>query len=173
MDLITPDFGIIFWQTITLGVVFFILGKFAWRPILQALKQREDAIETSLRNALEAKQLLAQIKVEQDQLVESSTKERDKIINEAIINKTTILETVQEESNHLRDQVLKEAREIIIAEKELAFNKLHNEMALISIQLAEKLLNKELTTNNQQEELVRSLMKDIKLNQFKDIPGNI
>ena len=121
-------------------------------------------VQTSLRNAQEAKQLLVQIKIEQDQLVENSIKERDKIIREAIINKTAILETVQEESNHLREKVLKEAREIITAEKELAFSKLQNEMALMSIELAEKLLNKELATNQQQEELVRSLIKNIHSN---------
>jgi F-type H+-transporting ATPase subunit b len=164
MELITPDFGIFFWQTIILLFVLFILGKFAWKPILQILKQREESIEEALKGAQEAKQLLTQMKAEQDQLLENSSREREKMINEAIASKNHILETAQLETMHLSDKILKEAREVIQAEKEMAFEKLKDEIALISIRVAEKLLARELDDDNKQEELVKRLLKEKHLN---------
>lgn len=164
MDLITPDFGIIFWQTITLLFVLFILGKFGWKPILQILKQRETHIEEALKGAEEAKQLLAQMRAEQEKLLEKSNREREKIISDAVASKNDILETAQIEARMLSDKVLKEAREVINTEKEIAFDKLKQEIFLISVQVAEKLLAKELNTENKQEELVRRLIKETHLN---------
>jgi F-type H+-transporting ATPase subunit b len=164
MDLITPDFGIIFWQTITLLFVLLILGKFGWKPILQILKQREAHIEEALKGAEEANQLLAQIKAEQEKIFEESNRERERIISDAVASKNDILETAKIEARRLSDQVLKEAREVINTEKEIAFDKLKHEIFLISVQVAEKLLAKELNTQDKQEELVRRLIKDTHLN---------
>jgi F-type H+-transporting ATPase subunit b len=164
MDLITPNFGIIFWQTITLLFVLVILGKFGWKPILQILKQRETHMEEALKGAEEAKQLLIQMRAEQDKLLENSSREREKIINDAVASKNDILEAAQIEARQLSDKVLKEAREVINTEKQIAFDKLKHEIFLISIQVAEKLVAKELNTENKQEELVRRLVKEIHLN---------
>lgn len=163
MDLITPDFGIFFWQTITLLVVLLILGKFAWKPILQMLKEREAYITQSLQNAQEAKNLLTQMKEEQAQLLDQSTKEREKLIYSAITDKHAILEAATVEAKQLSNKLLEDARRAIAAEKELAFNKLKQEVATLSIQVAEKLLNKELHPVQRQEELVRTLIKETKL----------
>jgi len=163
MDLITPDFGIFFWQTVTLVVVIFILGKFAWKPILHLLGEREGYIAQSLQSAQEAKNMVAQMKEEQAKLLEQSTKEREKIIHEAVANKNAILEAASLEARQLGNKVLEEAREVIAAEKELAFDKLKQEIAMLSIQVAEKLLAQELHPEQRQEELVRRLVKETKL----------
>ncbi|OJW72290.1 MAG: ATP synthase F0 subunit B [Candidatus Amoebophilus sp. 36-38] len=164
MELITPDFGIIFWQTIILLFVLFILGKFAWKPILQTLQQRERNIEEALKGAQEAKEILAQMKAEQDQLLENSSREREKMANEAIVTKNSILEAAKIEAQHLSDKVLRDARETIEVEKTMAFDKLKHEIGVISIQVAEKLLAKELNKENKQEDLVRRLVKETHLN---------
>src|ERR1700744_1223320 len=98
MNLITPDLGIIFWQTIILLVVLVVLGKFAWKPILQVLNERENYIKKSLENAQEANQLLAQMKTEQAKLLEDSTREREKLVNEAVAAKNAILESATTEA---------------------------------------------------------------------------
>ena len=164
MELITPDFWIIFWQTIILLFVLFILGKFAWKPILQTLQQRERNIEEALKGAQEAKEILAQMKAEQDQLLENSSREREKMANEAIVTKNSILEAAKIEAQHLSDKVLRDARETIEVEKTMAFDKLKHEIGVISIQVAEKLLAKELNKENKQEDLVRRLVKETHLN---------
>lgn len=164
MELITPDFGIIFWQTIIFLVVLFILGKFAWKPILQILKQREQTVEEALKGAQEAKQILAQMKAEQDQLLENSNRDREKIITEAITTKNNILEAAQLEAKQLSDKVLEDAREVIAIEKDMAFEKLKDEMFLMSLQVAEKLLAKELSHENRHEALVKRLLKETELN---------
>jgi F-type H+-transporting ATPase subunit b len=164
MELITPDFGIIFWQTTILLVVLFILGKFAWKPILQTLRQRETHIEEALQGAQEAKEILTQMRAEQDQLLENSSREREKMINEAIAAKNSILESAKIEAQHLSQKLLKDARETIETEKNMAFDKLKQEIAVIAIQVAEKLLAKELNKENKQEDLVRRLIKETHLN---------
>jgi F-type H+-transporting ATPase subunit b len=163
MELITPDFGIFFWQTVTLSVVIFILGKFAWKPILRMLGEREAYIAQSLQNAQEARNMVIKMKEEQDKLLEQSTKEREKILYEAIANKHAILEAATIEAKQLSHKVLEETRAAIAAEKELAFDKLKQEVAALSIQVAEKLLAQELHPEQRQEELVRRLVKETKL----------
>jgi F-type H+-transporting ATPase subunit b len=164
MDLITPDLGIFFWQTVTLAVVLFILGKFAWKPILQILKEREVYIEQSLQSAQEAQRIVAQMKQEQDQLLEQAMKEREKIIREAVVNKTEILKTAALEAKQLGDRVLQDAREVIVAEKEMAFSKLKQEVVALSIHIAEKLLATELHTDQKQEDLVKKFLHETKIN---------
>lgn len=163
MDLITPDFGIFFWQTITLLVVLFVLGKFAWKPILRMLGEREGYIAQSLQNAQEAKNMLAQMKEDQEKLVEQSMREKEKIIYEALASKNAILEAASMEARQLGNKVLEDARVVIDAEKEMAFDRLKQEIAALSIQVAEKLLAKELHPEQRQEELVRRLVKETKL----------
>jgi F-type H+-transporting ATPase subunit b len=160
MNLITPDLGIIFWQTIILLVVLIVLGKFAWKPILQVLNERESYIKKSLENAQEANQLLAQLKTEQAKLLEDSTREREKLVNDALAAKNAILESATVEAKQLGEKLIKAAKEAIETEKQLAFNTLKSEAALLSVQIAEKILGQELSKDHRQEELVKNLIKD-------------
>jgi F-type H+-transporting ATPase subunit b len=164
MDLITPGLGIIFWQTVTLLFVLFILGKFAWKPILNILKQREAYVEKSLQEAQEAKQLLTTLKEEQAKMLLNSEKEREKLLKEAMDSKEKILSEARIESQKMTDKLLQEAREVIAAEQAAAFNKLKNELMLNAVQIAEKLIKKELNTENKQEELVRRFVQESTLN---------
>ena len=164
MNLITPEFGIIFWQTVTFLVVILVLGKFAWKPILQMINEREGYIKQSLDNAHEAKQLLVEIKKEQTQLLENSNRDREKIISEALASKNTILETAINEAKQISERLVADSREAMVTEKQLAFDRLKNEVLLLSVQVAEKLMVKELDTDNKQEALVRRLIKETNLN---------
>jgi F-type H+-transporting ATPase subunit b len=164
MNLITPEFGIIFWQTVTFLVVILVLGKFAWKPILQMINEREGYIKQSLDNAHEAKQLLVELKKEQTQLLENSNREREKIINEVLASKTAILETAVNEAKQISERLVADSREAMVTEKQLAFDRLKNEVLLLSVQVAEKLMVKELDTDNKQEALVRRLIKETNLN---------
>ena len=165
MNLITPDLGLIFWQTVTLLIVLFILGKFAWKPILHIMKERERSVEEALREAEEARELVAQVQVDQERLLEKTNIEREKIIAEAVATKNAILEESKAEAERLGQKLLEQARIVIKEEKEAAFATLKSEVVTLSVQIAEKLLENELKPESKQQELVNSLMKKAYLNR--------
>ena len=98
MNLITPDFGLVFWQTIILLVVLYILGKFAWRPILQAIQERERNIEQAITAATVARKTVERVQAEQTLLIEQTHAEREKIIAAALATQKAILQEAKEEA---------------------------------------------------------------------------
>jgi F-type H+-transporting ATPase subunit b len=164
MNLITPDFGIIFWQTITLLFVLIVLGKFAWKPILSMIQEREQAVERDLNAADEARKIVAQVHANQKQLIEEANIQREKIILEAESAKSRILEEASLEAKQLSQRVLEQARLVIAEEQEAAFEKLKGEVVKLSVQIAEKLLEKDLEPQNKQEALIYKLMQKSPLN---------
>jgi F-type H+-transporting ATPase subunit b len=164
MNLITPDFGIIFWQTVTLLFVIFILGKFAWKPILGIIEQREKRIAGDLDAAQDARKMIAELRHQQKQLIEAANAQREQIIREAENAKSVILEEAGLEAKQLSDRMLEQARLIITEEKEAAFAQLKGEIAKLSVEIAEKLLRKELQSQDKQEELIRKLIEKRSLN---------
>lgn len=163
MDLITPSFGIIFWQTVTLLAVILILGKFAWKPMLQILNERENNISKSLQDAEKAKEMVVRMKEEQVQLLERIAEEEKKIILEAINSKNSILATANIEAKKITESMMQQAKKLIQAEKALAFDKLKQEVALLSIQIAEKLLIHELSSKEGQEVFMERLVEEMKV----------
>lgn len=165
MNLITPDFGLIFWQTVTLLIVLFILGKFAWKPILHTIQERERSVEEALEAAAAARKVVAQVQVDQERLLEKTNLEREKIIAEAVATKNAILEEAKVEAQRLNQKLLEQARIVIEEEKDAALATLKSEVVALSVKIAEKLLEKELKPRNKQKELVNSLMKKAFLNR--------
>ena len=163
MDLITPDFGIIFWQTITLFAVIVILGKFAWKPILQILSEREQHIAKSLQDAEEAKNMMKKLKEEQTQMLECLAAEERQIILEAVNSKNSILETANIEAKQVSERMVQQASSMIERERDLAFDKLKQDVALLSVQVAEKLLMHELSSKEGQEAFVKRLVEETKV----------
>lgn len=159
MNLITPGFGIIFWQTVTLLFVLFILGKFAWKPILSIIQQREERISSDLRAAEEARKIMDELHNQQKKLIEAAQIQREHIIREAENAKNAILEEARLEAKQLSKRIIEQARLIISEEKEAAFEQIKGEVVKLSVEIAEKLLEKELHTQNKQEELVHQLIK--------------
>ena len=159
MDLITPDFGLIFWQTITLLVVLLVLGKFAWKPILKAIQEREEHIEAALRAAEEAQALTAQVQAEKAALLKTVQKEREKIIEEAMAAKRTIMEEAKVEADKASEKAIELTKLLLTREKEEAIAVLKNEVATLSVQIAERLLQNELQQTSAQEKWVQRLIK--------------
>jgi F-type H+-transporting ATPase subunit b len=164
MNLITPDFGIIFWQIITLLVVLIVLGKFAWKPILAMIQEREQTVERDLHAADEARKIVAELQANQKQLIEEANIQREKIILEAESAKNSILEEASLEAKRLSQRMLEQARLVIAEEQEAAFERLKGEVVRLSVQVAEKLLEKELEPQNKQEALIYRLMQKPHLN---------
>lgn len=159
MDLVTPEFGLIFWQTVTLIVVIFILGKFAWNPILAMLQDREDNINASLNEAKKAKALILELELEKDNLVKAAALERDKILTEAFSAKNAILEEAKKEASLLMTQALEQTKSLIETERKSVVLELRKEVSDLSIQIAEKLLINQLSNVTEQTSFVENLIK--------------
>ncbi|MEM7383102.1 MAG: F0F1 ATP synthase subunit B [Bacteroidota bacterium] len=164
MNLVTPDFGLVFWQTIILLVVLFILGKFAWGPILQTIQERERNIEQALTAATVARKTVERVEAAQALLIEKAHAEREEIIAAALDTQHAILEEAKGEAKRLSQQLLEQAGMEIEEARQAALASLKNEVATVAVQIAEKLLAKELSPQSRQKELVESLLAEASWN---------
>ena len=164
MRLITPDIGLLFWMVIAFGTVLYVLAKFAWNPIMKGIHQREDGIEKALEAANEAKKEMMKLKAGNEQLLRDAKDERDALMREARKIKELILEEARVKATEESARIVENARQNIQYEKMAAINDLKNQIAAISIEIAEKLLGKELEDKEKQQQLTEKLLKEVKIN---------
>jgi len=164
MQLVTPGLGLIFWMLVSFSLVLFVLGKYAWKPIMKGIHQREDSIEKALEAANDAKKEMLQLKAGNEQLLRDAKDERDALMRDARKVREAILEEAREKANEEAARIMENARENIQFEKMAAINELKNQIATISIEIAEKVIGKELENKKAQQELTEKLLKDVKIN---------
>lgn len=164
MELVTPGIGLIFWMTISFGLVLFLLGKFAWKPIMKGLHEREDSIEKALHAADEAKKEMQKLKAGNEQLLLQAKEERDNLMKEARQMKDAIISEARTRADEEGNRIIATARESIQYEKMAALNDLKSQIAIISIEIAEKIMKQELADKEKQTKLTETLLKDIKIN---------
>lgn len=163
-SLIEPAVGLIFWTTITFILLLFLLGKFAWKPILGAIKTREKGIEDALASAENALKDMRELKAANEIILTQARTERDTMLKEARETKEAMIAEAKQKANAENDRILSSAREQIANEKNAAVAELKNQVALLSIEIAEKILRSELSNDEKQKALVSTLMKDVNLN---------
>lgn len=164
MELITPGIGLIFWQTVTFLVVLFLLNRFAWKPILRSLNEREGRIEDSLRAADRARLDMQNLKAENEKLLAQARVERDKMLKEAAEAGNRLVEMAKEKATQEGNRMIEQARETINNEKNKAMTEINNQAAILSIEIAERILKRELKDPVAQQQLVKQYMGDINLN---------
>lgn len=164
MDLLTPGVGLIFWQLIGFLLLLFVLGKYAWKPILGTLKEREDSITEALESAEVAKNEMKALQAENVKLLDDARAERDLMLKEALKTANTIKDEARAESSKIGQKMIDDARAVINTEKQAALTEVKNQVAQLSLQVAEKLLRKELSDKNAQKELVSDYIKDLQIN---------
>jgi F-type H+-transporting ATPase subunit b len=164
MNLITPDVGTVFWMFIAFLIVLFILGKFAWKPILNALKQRENSIEMALKSAEMAKKEMEKVKADNEKIMEEAKSERDNLLKEARELKEQIINEAKEQAADEANKMIETARANFRNERSAAMNEMKNQVARLSINVAEKILRQKLSEYKNQQELMEGFMKDIKFN---------
>lgn len=164
MGLVTPNPGTIFWMIIIFGIVLFILKKFAWKPILTALKDREESIANALNSAEEAKKEVAGLKADNEKIIAEARRERDAILKEAKEIKDKIIAEAKEKASQEAQKNIEQARLQIQAEKTAAISDIKKQVAEISVMIAEKVIKKQLDDKTEQEKMVDGLIEDIKLN---------
>lgn len=164
MELVTPQIGLIIWQTIVFLIVFGILALFVWRPISDALRTRESFIQDSLDAAENAKKEMAQLKDDNEYLLQEARRERDQIINDATAAANKIKDEAKEETSKITAKMIEDARGQINNEKNAALAEVKDLVANLSIDIAEKVLRKSLEDKKAQQALVKDLVKEIKVN---------
>ena len=164
MQLVTPGIGLLFWMLVSFSLVLFVLGKYAWKPIMKGIHQREDTIEKALEAANVAKKEMLKLKAGNEQLLRDAKDERDALMRDARKLKEAILDEAREKAHEEADRIIENARENIQFEKMAAINELKNQIASISIEIAEKLIGKELENKEQQQQLTEKLLSEVKIN---------
>ncbi|MCK4747510.1 MAG: F0F1 ATP synthase subunit B [Bacteroidales bacterium] len=164
MALVTPDIGTIFWMLLMFITLLVILKKFAWKPILSALENREKSIEDSLRSADRAREEMVQLKADNEKILADARLERDGMLKESRQTSEIILSEAREKAVEEGRRLIEAARVQIDNEKSSAMSEIRKQIADLSVDIAEKILREKLKDDKQQKELVDKLLQDIKLN---------
>lgn len=164
MELLTPSPGLIFWMLLVFGILVFVLAKFAWKPILTAVKEREDSIDSALRMAEETRAEMAKLKADNDRIIAEARLERDKIIRDAKNASDNLLAEARDKAITEGAKIIADAREAIQQEKTALVAQMKKDVVAFSIEIAEKVLRKELADKKAQESLVSDLITAAKLN---------
>jgi F-type H+-transporting ATPase subunit b len=164
MELVKPGLGLIFWMTITFSIVLFILSKFAWKPILNAIKEREESINNALNSAEDARKQMDALKADNEKLLNQARAERDQMLREATEMKENIIAQAKRSADEEGRKLIAKANESIEAAKINAMNELKTQVAVLSVDLAEKVLRKKMEDRSEQEAFVNENLKSITLN---------
>ena len=162
--LLSPSPGLIFWQLVVFGSLVFILWKFAWKGILASLKEREGEIEGALRMAEETRAEMAKLKSDNEKLIGEAKKERDIIIKEAKEASDKMIAEAKERAIQQGNKIMEDAREIMTQERVKMMSQIRKDVATLSIEIAEKVIRKELSDIKTQQSFVTELITDAKLN---------
>lgn len=164
MEFLTPGTGLLFWQVVIFTLLVVLLAKFAWKPILASLKEREDSIQQALDAAEKAKIEIASMKSDNEKLFKEAREERDRILREARDAANRLHDEAQLKSKKNADKIIEDAKAVIQIEKNAALQDIKAQVAQFSLSIAEKLIKKNLSDDKSQKELVDTFIKDLKLN---------
>ncbi len=162
MELVTPAIGLIFWTTVVFTLLVLLLKKFAWKPILSAVDERNKSIKDSLAQAEKARSEMSELTANNEKIIAQAKVDRDIILKEARDIKNEIISEAKDKANKEAEKLVSTAKEQILNEKMKAITELKNHVADLSIEMAEKILNSELSDVTKQKELVTKALKESK-----------
>ncbi|MCE2786652.1 MAG: F0F1 ATP synthase subunit B [Sphingobacteriales bacterium] len=164
MELIKPGLGLLFWMTVTFSIVLWLLSKYAWKPILKSIREREDSINNALNAADDARKQMDALKSDNEKLLAEARKERDRLLKEASEMKDSIIAQAKKSADDEARRLIANANDAIEKAKLNAMNELKSQVAVLSVDMAEKILRKKMDDRNQQEAFVNENLKSITLN---------
>lgn len=164
IPLVQPEYGLMFWMLLVFLIVLFLLKKYAWGPILKMIKDRETLIEDSLNRAAKAKEEIKDLQQANEKLLNEARAERDTMLKEARETRESMINEAKNKAKTEADRMIQIAREQIQNEKMAAITELKNQVASLSIDIAEKILKENLSKDENQKTLVNNYIKDINLN---------
>ncbi len=164
MDLLTPELGLFVWTLIAFLFVFFILKKFAWKPILKMLTEREAGIADAISAAERVKKEMGQMQAENEKLMAQAREERSQMLKEAKETSNSIINKAKEDTQAITSKMIEEAQQQIQQQKMAALTEVKNEIGTLAVSVAEKILRKQLATADDHSNYVSMLAEDIKMN---------
>ena len=164
MDLVTPSIGLVFWTTISFAFLFLILRKAVWKPMLGAIHERERSIEDALNKAELAREEMTRLSNQNESLLKEARAERDQLLKEAKELKDAIVAEAKNQAQVEGAKLIEKAKIEINNQKVAALDEVKNQVASLSLEIAEKVLRKQFDDKQKQEALVSDLLKDVKLN---------
>lgn len=162
--LVLPDPGLVIWSTLAFLILLFVLGKFAWKPIMKAIGEREKGINDAIASAEKVKAEMAQLKSDNEKLLAAAREERAQIINEAKAIKDKMISDAKEQAKLEAAKIMAETSQSIENQKMAAVIDLKNQVGKLVIEVSEKVLRRELASKSEQENFIKELSNDIKLN---------
>jgi F-type H+-transporting ATPase subunit b len=162
--LVLPDIGLVFWSTIAFLILLIVLGKFAWKPIMKAIGEREQGITDSIASAEKIKLEMAQLKNENESLLAKAREERAIMIKEAKETKDKMINEAKEQAKEAAAKIIADAQASINQQKMAAITDLKNQVGKLVIEVSEKVLRKELSNKQDQENYIKQLAQEAKLN---------
>jgi F-type H+-transporting ATPase subunit b len=164
MELLLPKLGLILWTLIAFGIVFFILAKYAWKPILKSLDQREKNISDSILSAENVKKEMAALKSENEALLAKAREERSQMLREAKETKDKIIAEAKEQARKETNKIVADAQGVINQQKMAAITDLKNQVGNLVLEVSEKVLRRELSDKKEQEKYIEELTQNVELN---------
>lgn len=164
MELLTPGSGLIIWQVIVFFPLVVLLYFLAWKPILASLKERETSITEALNTAEQARLEIATLKSDNEKLLKLAREERDKMLKEARDAANRMKDEAAADAKKAADKIIEDARQVINIEKQAALKDVRTQVAMFSLEVAEKLMKKNLAGDKAQKDLVDGYIKELKLN---------
>ena len=164
MDLILPDYGLLFWTGLVFCLLLFLLAKFAWKPILNAVDAREQKIHEALELAVKTKAEMQLLQAENEKILKEARAQRDAIMNDAKETAVQMIEDAKNKAKLEANKIVESAKTSIAMEKSAAIVDLKNQLAGFSLDIAEKIVRGDLSTDAKQKALAEKLADDINMN---------
>ena len=164
MGLVTPDYGTIFWMVLAFSAVFFALRKYAWGPILKGLKNREESIDEALKSADKARDEMAKLQADNEVVMKQARADRDTLLTEAREIRDSMIDQARNDASAEAEKVMNKAKQQLENEKLAAISDIQKQVSELSVEIAEKILRKELKDPKSHEEMIQDMLKNLKLN---------
>lgn len=164
-SLTSPAIGLIFWSVLIFGLFFFLLTKFAWKPILSAVKARDEMIKGSLASAAKAREEMLKLQSDNEAILKKAREEREVILKEARDIRDKLIGEAKGKATLEAEKIVEKAKAGIENEKNKALSEIHEQVASLSIDIASKILGQKLSKTNEQSKLIDKYLKDIDLNK--------
>lgn len=165
MDLVLPGIGLTFWMVVVFGLLLFLLKRFAWKPILNALNEREHSIDEALKQAEQARAQMAQMQSDNEALHKQAREERDQILREAKEMKESIISDARKAAEEEGKRMIQKAADEITKQKAAAIAELKGQVATLSVNIAEKLINNQLSNSAEQQNIIANQVNNLNNNQ--------
>ena len=164
MELLTPDPGLLIWTLLAFLIVFFILKKMAWPPILKGLQEREQSISEAIATAERVTLEMSALKNENEALMAKAREERGVMIKEAKEQTLKMISEAKDKAKNEYDRIVADAQVAITQQKNAALTDVKNQVGALVIELSEKVLRRELSNKGEQEKYINGLAEGVKLN---------